>query len=222
MKHPLQFLVFAAAMAAPLAGFAQTEEIRVAPPSILQVERRPPSPGANYEWTPGYWRWRHHRYEWAHGVWQRPARPGTSWYAPHWEREGRGWRFAPGTWVGTDVHHAPPGVVPPTPGTLVTPRQFGGGIPVANPQPVANPPSTGTIEIGVAPPAAVSEVQTRSPGRDYIWTPGYWSWQNSRHVWVFGSWQRPMRRGQVWVTPRWQQRGLRWQFVPGGWRGVIR
>jgi len=65
------------------------------------------------------------------------------------------------------------------------------------------------LTIGTPPPAPVYEV-VPAPRVGYVWAPGYWHWEGSRHAWHAGYWM-PERRGYNWVPDRWSQ-------VHGGWR----
>ncbi|MBN8885527.1 MAG: YXWGXW repeat-containing protein [Rudaea sp.] len=80
-------------------------------------------------------------------------------------------------------------------------------------------PSTGEarvyVDIGVAPPPP-RVVAVPPPRAGYVWAPGYWYWNGSRHVWHSGYWMSE-RRGYHWVAPAWEPRGPRWHYVPGRW-----
>jgi hypothetical protein len=71
------------------------------------------------------------------------------------------------------------------------------------------------FEVDVAPPPARVEV-VPAPRRGYEWAPGYWRWEDGRHVWVEGHWieERP---GYVWVPDRWASSGRRYHFEAGRW-----
>ena len=56
-----------------------------------------PAPRHGYEWAPGYWTWRHGRYEWVSGRWLS-ARAGLHWHPDHWERRGDRWYRMQGGW----------------------------------------------------------------------------------------------------------------------------
>lgn len=71
------------------------------------------------------------------------------------------------------------------------------------------------IDIRVGPPPARMET-VPAPRRGYIWTPGYWDWRGSRHVWVNGVWVRE-RPGYVYAQPNWVERGGHWRLERGGW-----
>lgn len=46
------------------------------------------------------------------------------------------------------------------------------------------------ISVGFAPPALPLYEQPVCPAPDYMWTPGYWAWDNdvSDYYWVPGTW----------------------------------
>ncbi|HEY2414429.1 MAG TPA: hypothetical protein VGI40_19445 [Pirellulaceae bacterium] len=73
--------------------------------------------------------------------------------------------------------------------------------------------------IAKAPPADVPEQPAAyKPEGDFIWIPGYWSWDDDRDdfVWVTGVWRQPppdMR----WVPGYWQEASSGWQRVKGFW-----
>lgn len=72
-----------------------------------------------------------------------------------------------------------------------------------------------SINIVLAPPAPLYEEAPRlQPG--YVWAPGYWAWNNDRHVWVRGRamLQRP---GYVWQPDRWEQRNGTYYRQAGRW-----
>jgi hypothetical protein len=71
------------------------------------------------------------------------------------------------------------------------------------------------IDIRVGPPPAVVEV-VPAPRHGYVWAPGYWRWNGSKHVWAKGRWMRE-QHGRQWVPDHWVERGGRWHFVPGHW-----
>jgi hypothetical protein len=69
--------------------------------------------------------------------------------------------------------------------------------------------------VDVAPPAPRVEVVPRARV-GYVWSPGYWRWNGSRHVWVGGVWLHE-RHGYNWVPAHWSPNGPRWHYVPGYW-----
>ena len=66
------------------------------------------------------------------------------------------------------------------------------------------------VSVGVAPPPLPVYEQPPIPGYGYIWTPGYWAWNDygDDYYWVPGTWVLPPRVGFLW-TPPW------WGFVDG-------
>lgn len=74
------------------------------------------------------------------------------------------------------------------------------------------------IIIGQAPPPARYEA-VPAPRSGYAWAPGYWRWDDKRHVWSDGRWimERP---GSYWVADRWEPRNGRHYYRPGRWEYV--
>ena len=54
-----------------------------------------------------------------------------------------------------------------------------------------------------APPPLPDYDQPPVPGPDYVWTPGYWAWNNVDYYWVPGTWVEPPRTGLLWTPPYW-------------------
>ena len=85
--------------------------------------------------------------------------------------------------------------------------------------PVAMPAAaqiTINIDLGVAPPAPRYEV-VPAPRSGYAWAPGYWRWEQERHVWAQGRWIKA-RPGSYWVADRWEPRDGRHYYEPGHWK----
>jgi hypothetical protein len=71
------------------------------------------------------------------------------------------------------------------------------------------------ISIRTAPPALPVYTQPPCPTDGYLWTPGYWAYDEvDGYYWVPGVWVRPAQPGYLW-TPGY------WGFVGGiyGWHG---
>ena len=84
--------------AAPLAEpVASTVVVTQAPPA-LQQEVAQARPSSQHMWVPGYWTWRHERYEWMAGHWELPPTSTSVWVAPSWERQGNAYKFTEGYW----------------------------------------------------------------------------------------------------------------------------
>ena len=74
---------------------------------VVYAERRPPpdrvevivaSPGPDYVWVYGYWRWESHDYVWVPGHWDRPERGYHRWHRGHWTHKGHRWYWHEGHW----------------------------------------------------------------------------------------------------------------------------
>jgi hypothetical protein len=76
-----------------------TREVVVtqAPPAI-RIESQTVSPGANYVWTRGYWRWDGANYVWVSGSWIVRPRPAAVWVEGHWLRRGGRYVWVAGSW----------------------------------------------------------------------------------------------------------------------------
>jgi hypothetical protein len=61
------------------------------------------------------------------------------------------------------------------------------------------------VSITVAPPVLPVYVQPPVPGPDYMWTPGYWSWDEdeSDYYWVPGAWVLAPEPGLLWTPGYW-------------------
>jgi len=68
------------------------------------------------------------------------------------------------------------------------------------------------------PPPMRRDRISRSPGPQFVWTPGSWAWNGRRWVWVNGGWVRPPRPRAVWVPGRWNRRGPSFMWSGGYWR----
>jgi hypothetical protein len=70
------------------------------------------------------------------------------------------------------------------------------------------------IDVDIAPPAPRYERVVVRPG--YVWTPGYYRYENRRYVWVGGNYVVE-RQGYRWRPHRWVQMNGRWHYAEGGW-----
>src|SRR5262249_34903833 len=74
----------------------RTDTAPIAPPG-LRTEVVPVSPGANYLWTPGYWRWGGREYNWVGGRYVA-RRQGYYWSRPWWGYHGGRYHYYRGYW----------------------------------------------------------------------------------------------------------------------------
>ena len=60
------------------------------------------------------------------------------------------------------------------------------------------------VSVDIAPPALPVYEQPAAPGDGYIWTPGYWAWDDDDgdYYWVPGTWVMAPQPGYLW-TPGW-------------------
>src|SRR5215468_6855580 len=80
-----------------------------------------------------------------------------------------------------------------------------------------------TFSVGWAPPPLPVVVQPACPVAGYIWTPGYWGWDNdwNDYYWVPGVWVPPPRIGLLWTPGWWGWRGTSFAFNQGYWGPTV-
>ena len=86
------------------------------------------------------------------------------------------------------------------------------------PPPPSSPPPPAPVIVAEAPPQPPVEMVTVAPGPDFVYSPGYWTWQGT-WVWVPSTWVHRPRPGVVWVSGHWTRHhngGYIW--VGGYWR----
>ena len=71
------------------------------------------------------------------------------------------------------------------------------------------------VNLGFGPPAAVVEV-VPGPRQGYVWSPGYYNYENNRHVWVKGESVRE-REGYTYQPNRWVEHDGRWNLERSRW-----
>jgi hypothetical protein len=67
-------------------------------PPAIRVETQTRSPGTQYVWTRGYWRWTGTAYVWVPGSWVMRPKPAAVWVESQWQRRPGGWVFVAGHW----------------------------------------------------------------------------------------------------------------------------
>jgi len=80
------------------------------------------------------------------------------------------------------------------------------------------------ITVGFAPPDLPIYEQPVCPGDDYIWTPGFWAWDDDYddYYWVPGTWVLAPEPGYLWTPPYWGWGGSGFVFYPGYWSfGIV-
>src|SRR5262249_25658654 len=74
------------------------------------------------------------------------------------------------------------------------------------------------ISIDVAPPPLPVFDQPPIPAPGYIWTPGYWAWDDDNgYYWVPGTWVLPPEPELVWTPGYWGWHGGAYAFHEGYW-----
>jgi hypothetical protein len=75
-----------------------------------------------------------------------------------------------------------------------------------------------SITARVPPPLLPVYSQPPIPGPGYLWTPGYWDYEESNgYYWVPGTWVLPPRPGLLWTPGYWGFEGGVYGFHAGYW-----
>ena len=79
------------------------------------------------------------------------------------------------------------------------------------------------ISVGFAPPALPVYEQPVCPGEGYIWTPGYWAYDDEidDYYWVPGTWVLAPEVGFLWTPGWWGWGGEAFIFHEGYWGPVV-
>ena len=79
------------------------------------------------------------------------------------------------------------------------------------------------FSVGWAPPPLPVVVQPACPVAGYIWTPGYWGWDDYYYdyYWVPGVWVPPPRVGLLWTPGWWGWRNGAYAFNQGYWGPTV-
>lgn len=75
------------------------------------------------------------------------------------------------------------------------------------------------VSVRLAPPPLPVYAQPPLPGPDFLWTPGYWAWDDYAlaYYWVPGTWIRAPRPGLLWTPPWWGWSDGAYIFHTGYW-----
>ncbi|HEY3971804.1 MAG TPA: hypothetical protein VGM18_02305 [Candidatus Sulfotelmatobacter sp.] len=75
------------------------------------------------------------------------------------------------------------------------------------------------ISVSFGPPALPVYDQPLCPGDGYIWTPGYWAWDDDDgdYYWVPGTWVLAPEVGFLWTPPYWAWADGGFMFYDGYW-----
>src|SRR5215475_15665314 len=71
------------------------------------------------------------------------------------------------------------------------------------------------VSVNFAPPDLPVYEQPPCPGDDYIWTPGFWAWDNDYddYYWVPGTWVLAPEPGFFWTPGYWAWNGSGFFFT---------
>ncbi len=74
------------------------------------------------------------------------------------------------------------------------------------------------ISIGVPPPPLPVYEQPPIPAPGYMWTPGYWAYDDDDgYFWVPGTWVQAPRPGLLWTPGYWAFDGGSYRYRDGYW-----
>src|SRR5690349_13983988 len=76
------------------------------------------------------------------------------------------------------------------------------------------------VSVNIAPPPLPVYEQPACPVEGYIWTPGYWAWDND-YYWVPGVWVPPPRVGLLWTPGWWGWSNGAYLFNQGYWGPTV-
>ena len=76
-----------------------------------------------------------------------------------------------------------------------------------------------SVSVNLAPPELPVYEQPPIPGDGYLWTPGYWSWNqdDQDYFWVPGTWVMAPEPGLLWTPGYWAVDGGAFLFHAGYW-----
>ncbi len=80
-----------------------------------------------------------------------------------------------------------------------------------------------SISIDVAPPPLIVEEQPPIPDDGYIWTPGYWAYDQDQgaYYWVSGAWVQPPQPDVYWTPAYWGWDNDAYVYYPGYWGPTV-
>ena len=194
------------------------------PPSTTVIEQVAAAPAPGYVWIAGHWSWNGQAWVWIAGQWQMPPQPSAIWSPGHWVQTPGGWIWADGTWVipagaSASATLPPPPPAPPAPAGLPGSAEGGSASTAITvvPQPRTPAPQVAVTLVAQEPPTPIVEAIPLSPGADFVWISGSWTWQN-RWVWTSGYYShRPFGHAD-WVPGYWSHQHNGWAWERGHWR----
>ncbi len=73
------------------------------------------------------------------------------------------------------------------------------------------------IHVPYTPPDPLPEILPPPPDPSYVWTNGYWRWQEDHWLWIYGQWEKPPFAGARWEPGVWENREGQWYWRKGRW-----
>jgi hypothetical protein len=73
------------------------------------------------------------------------------------------------------------------------------------------------VRTSASPPPLQDYEQAPCPEEGYLWTPGYWAWNDGGYFWVPGDWVLPPRVGVLWTPGYWEYIDSVYVFHRGYW-----
>ena len=73
------------------------------------------------------------------------------------------------------------------------------------------------VSVNIAPPPLPVYDQPACPEEGYIWTPGYWAWNDGAYYWVPGTWVQPPDVDLLWTPGYWGWDGGVYYWHAGYW-----
>jgi hypothetical protein len=77
------------------------------------------------------------------------------------------------------------------------------------------------VSVNIAPPALPVYVQPPCPEPGYLWSPGYWAWDDGAYYWVPGTWVEPPQVGFLWTPGYWGWQGGGYFWHAGYWGPTV-
>ncbi len=74
-----------------------------------------------------------------------------------------------------------------------------------------------SLSVQIAPPELPVYSQPQCPDDGYLWTPGYWAYNNDGYYWVPGVWVYPPTPGYLWTPSYWAFSGGYYGWHSGYW-----
>jgi len=80
-----------------------------------------------------------------------------------------------------------------------------------------------SISLDIAPPPLIVDTQPSCPDDGYLWTPGFWAYDDNAGVyyWVPGVWVQPPEVGLLWTPAYWGWNGNAYVFNQGYWGPTV-